>query len=276
MDTTIEKLATLFYRKPNKTLKNIMYLCKMQNLNSVVVVMSYPGDDSLQKLSKSGVTITRVLHDLRRHPGDFWPTKRAIKGMLEADKLIALSDFVFKQIEHKHKYLSSLSRRLDSVTTSKVFPIPQNYILIVGRFKKYKNIKKVQKALINFPNVTFLCAGVGSKVFLNHSNTFVINRWLSDGELEFLIMQSRGLIAVYSEASQSGIVDQALYWRKPVLVSDKGALPEQVTGSNAGIVCNPESITEIVEGISKLLEIDSRHIKYQAIRETLFETLNYL
>lgn len=271
--TVCNRISSIFIRENKKSAKRILSLSRTYNLTSVVIVMSYPGDSVLKKLSKFGMQLTYVIHDLSRHPGDFWPNKKAINQMLKADRLIALSKYVFYQLDHPDKYLSSLSRRGDTVVTLKVHDIPASYFLIIGRLKKYKNLKLVAKAIDCFPEINFICAGIGSQKFSEKKNVTTIDRWLLDEEMEYLIKNSRGLIAIYSEASQSGIVDQALYWKRPILISDKGALLEQIGTTGAGVLCDTDTLLNVVNGISNLITFDSETIQRQVISKTLFDTL---
>lgn len=243
---------------------------------SLVVVMSFPGDGVLNKLSNHEVKVTRVIHDIKRHPGDYWPNRYSISNHLKTDRLICLSSYIYNQISHPNKMLSSLSRRNELVKTEEIIGIDQDFILIIGRQKRYKNVKRLKKAMRGFPETKFICAGLGSDVFSSLKNSKVIDRWLSDEEVEFLIMKSRGLIAIYSEASQSGIIDQAVYWKKPVLISNKGALVEQTAATNSGIICDELNLQKIIQGIHQLLDFDNKLIKPQFVEKTLFDTLDLL
>jgi hypothetical protein len=44
--------------------------------------MSSPGDLQIDSLRTYGVKVTRVIHDINKHPGDLWPTNKTIKKMI--------------------------------------------------------------------------------------------------------------------------------------------------------------------------------------------------
>ena len=206
---------------------------KLKQAESIVVVMSSPGDLQIDSLRTYGVKVTRVIHDINKHPGDLWPTNKTIKKMISSQRIITLSNFVFKNIQHPDKFESSLARRnVVAEIDLNLFDSSESYFVSIGRFKKYKNLDMLREIAVASPGKNFIFAGVGSSAFRKVPNIKVIDRWLSDAELEALIKNSTALLALYLEASQSGIVEQALYWRIPCIVSNRGALYEQVKQQN--------------------------------------------
>jgi glycosyltransferase involved in cell wall biosynthesis len=261
------------FRKTATFRKHISAMTTQYQVNSIVIVMSHPGDLILNQLKESQIRVIRIIHDIRKHPGDFWPSKLELRYLLKVDEIIVLSRYVFETVNHERKVLSTLSRRKYVGSLSDIPGMPPSYILITGRFKKYKNLAMLEKVIINFPNVNFVCAGQGSTRFKDFKNVTVLARWLSDSEMESLIKNAAGLVAIYSEASQSGVVDQAIFWRVPVLVSNVGALVEQARCQNTNLVCDHISLSSIVNGIENLLTQNRDEIPNQVVKETLMETL---
>jgi glycosyltransferase involved in cell wall biosynthesis len=273
LNSAIGVFKFYLHRKSRVCRRDIYSLAAEYRIKTVVILMAHPGDLTLNQMSNHDLRVVRVIHDFQRHPGDIWPTKPEIKLMLRVDSIIVLSKFVFDRVNHKSKTLSSLSRRRYRLEMENNLELPDSYILIAGRFKKYKNLKMVRRAIINSPQLSFVCAGEGSSKFKDLNNVVTIPTWLSEQTLEFLIKNSQGLVAIYSEASQSGIVDQAVYWRVPVLVSNVGALPEQIACQKTNLVCDHENVLSITEGFSTLARIEKSQIPPQQIHQTLFETL---
>lgn len=273
IDSIRTLIKALIFGKLFKTRRLIISTCTQDHLRSLVVVMSHPGDLVLTGMKKYGLTVIRVIHDLSKHHGEFWPTHIESGIILKADKLICLSKFTFNQIKRENVYLSSLSRRRYVGEIRKVEGLPESYILISGRFKKYQNILNVHHAIAELPGINFVAAGRGSGIFSDLNQVKCYDYWLNDAELEYIVKNAKGLIAAYTEASQSGIVDQAIYWRVPVLISDRGALKEQIEKQNTGLICDPDSIESIIFGIQKLVAIDNKLIPAQVVSETLSETI---
>jgi glycosyltransferase involved in cell wall biosynthesis len=62
----------------------------------------------------------------------------------------------------------------------------------------------------------------------------IVNRYLEDGELTYLLRSAELVVAAHRTASQSGVVAVARELGTPCLVSDAGGLAEQVAAGGAG------------------------------------------
>jgi glycosyltransferase involved in cell wall biosynthesis len=240
--------------------------------------MSSPGDLFLNDLQKLMIVTTRVIHDIEKHPGDFWPTKYVIQRLLEAQRIILLSDFIFDRVDHPRKYKSSLSRKNISFGINKPeCNLPGKYLLFIGRFKTYKNLELLEEIIEAIPEKTFVVAGEGSGIFADKVNVITIQKWLDDSEIEWLIKNAQVLLALYSEASQSGVVEQALFWRVPCLVSRNGGLPEQVIQQKLDeFIVEIEQKEEIINLLRRNLDLVGTEIPVYSPQETLFETIKKL
>ncbi len=65
--------------------------------------------------------------------------------------------------------------------------------------------------------------------------------WLSHAETQELLRSHDVMIAPYREASQSGVVAEALAWGLPVVATPVGALAEQIGDGRAGWLSDPGS-----------------------------------
>ncbi len=61
------------------------------------------------------------------------------------------------------------------------------------------------------------------------------------------------VILPYRSATQSGILNVAYGFNKPVIVTDVGGLAEFVDEGKTGFVVKPDSPDEIMEGVNKFL-----------------------
>jgi glycosyltransferase involved in cell wall biosynthesis len=100
--------------------------------------------------------------------------------------------------------------------------------------------------------------------------------WLTDERTAELFSTHHLLLCPYAEASQSGVVAQALSWAMPSLVMAAGALPEQVGLGRAGIIVSqadaagfrqaieavlsgPERLSDLSTGAAALLAERQKH-----------------
>ncbi len=67
-----------------------------------------------------------------------------------------------------------------------------------------------------------------------------------------LIFQSSVVVCPYVDATQSGVVMSAFAFKKPVIVTNVGGLPEMVDHEKTGFIIEPKSSQAISDAISKL------------------------
>ncbi|OJV36712.1 MAG: hypothetical protein BGO33_04255 [Bacteroidia bacterium 43-41] len=112
-------------------------------------------------------------------------------------------------------------------------------ILFIGRIEKYKGIplliEAYHKVVQQIPKLKLIIAGKGDitpyKISLNNdlsSNIEIINKWLTDSEIELLIEESDFVVLPYIDASQSGVIPIAFGNGRTVIATNVGALSEQV------------------------------------------------
>ena len=175
-----------------------------------------------------------LLHDSMSHSGEKWPTKRAIKfriGM--AKQIFTLSNYTHDEILDSYgaesivlnppPFTMSPSAAIDTELMNL-----ENYFLFVGRIRDYKGILDLIEAFERRKrDSNLVIAGEGNFRKRNRENIIVINRWLSDSEIEYLINAARVVVFPYRDASQSGIIPLCISLGAPMIVSDAGALAEQ-------------------------------------------------
>jgi glycosyltransferase involved in cell wall biosynthesis len=77
--------------------------------------------------------------------------------------------------------------------------------------------------------------------------------WISHDETAELFSSHDLLLCPYVEASQSGVVAQAMSWAMPSLVMPTGALPEQIGFGDAGIVADKADADGFSRGLRAVL-----------------------
>jgi glycosyltransferase involved in cell wall biosynthesis len=106
--------------------------------------------------------------------------------------------------------------------------------LFLGRLEAYKGLDVLLEAArrCNGEKVGVIIAGQGSLGRPGGGkmpdNTDVRNRLIQDAEAVELFQRCGVVVLPYREASQSALVAAAYFFRKPVIVTQVGALPEYV------------------------------------------------
>ena len=219
--------------------------------------------------------IVFTCHDTRRHPGDTYYFLYPYVFSLSLWVMMRLAD---KIIVHGKELKEQMVN--ENVSGSKIEVIPhgdysfftrygkdgvkeENAVLFFGRIVRYKGIEYLIRAepLITekFPNVKVVIAGRGDfseyEDLIEHKKNFeIINEYIPDEKVAELFQKSRIVVLPYIEASQSGIVQIAYAFKKPVVATNVGAIPEVVDNGVTGFIVPPRDSEAIADAIIKLLQ----------------------
>ena len=138
-----------------------------------------------------------------------------------------------------------------------------NLILFFGRIYEYKGLEFLIKAepLITeeVPDTKIIIAGTGDNfkryenMMINRDNFIIYNYRVPYKEGAELFQRCSVVALPYIEASQSGVIPTAYGFKKPVVVTDIGAMPEIVDDGVTGFIVPPKNPEALAEAIVKLL-----------------------
>jgi glycosyltransferase involved in cell wall biosynthesis len=141
----------------------------------------------------------------------------------------------------------------------------ENMILFFGRIHKYKGLEYLIKAepLITkeIPNARIVIAGAGAnfrqyeEMMGERRRNFVVRNYrIPYREGAELFQRCSVVVLPYVEASQSGVVPTAYGFRKPVVVTEVGSIPEIVDDGKTGVIVPPRDSQALAQAIIKLLK----------------------
>jgi alpha-maltose-1-phosphate synthase len=142
----------------------------------------------------------------------------------------------------------------------------KNTILYFGQIMEYKGlsylIDAMPKVVTCIPDIKLIIVGEGDITefadSIKDDNRFEIhNRYVRDEEVAGFFQRASLVVLPYTDASQSGVIPVAYAFKKPVIVTDVGSLPEQVDDNITGLVVPPRNPDELSKAIIKLLKDDS-------------------
>jgi glycosyltransferase involved in cell wall biosynthesis len=116
------------------------------------------------------------------------------------------------------------------------------WALLIGRLEAYKGLDVLVEAarLLELPDAGVVIAGPGRLEGLVHgeipAGVEIRNHLVADDEAVDLFRRCGVVVLPYIEASQSALVAAAYFFRKPVIVTRVGALPEYVVDGETGWV----------------------------------------
>lgn len=142
-----------------------------------------------------------------------------------------------------------------------------NKILFFGRISKYKGLSILLEAVKKMrecgSNITLKVVGNGilsteEKKLIAELGEGVelINRWIKDEEVESFFDNIDFTVLPYIEATQSGVIMLSYAMCKAVLVTNVGALSEQVF-EDTGLIVEPNNVDALIKGINDLYEHNS-------------------
>ena len=242
-----------------KARKNLIKELRKRDTKILIIVMASPWDLFLGiRLKKSGIIVTRIIHDSFRHKGELFPPKFWTRLLLkDCSKIVTLSEFVSKDLLMRFRIPKN------EITTAILPPyIPNDFnltniqkssiILLIGRGKKYQGQKLIEKAWkkLEISGLKLLISGKGFKTSSKNFDIELRNNWMSRKEFLTLIQTAKAVVLPYSKATQSGIIPLCAILGTPVIVTPSGGLPEQVEFWRNGVVSSdfsPKSFAAAIE-----------------------------
>lgn len=143
--------------------------------------------------------------------------------------------------------------------------LPQNgnILLFFGLIRDYKGLKYLLNAMpdiyITLPNIHLVIAGDFGSSYneylilidqLKIKNCITIfNKYILDTDVEYYFSASDLVVLPYESATQSGVVQMAYGFDKPVIVTDVGGLPEVVTHNKTGYIVPPHNTSALADAV---------------------------
>jgi glycosyltransferase involved in cell wall biosynthesis len=203
---------------------------------------------------------------LNSHPGDLWPSKRAIKKRIDDTDLVCfLSETIHKIfLEGNHG-----RRNHDKpiiVLKHPVLPIKKNFklievasgrpfLLIIGRMRSYKGVAEFLHIWVNRRSMLDHVLVIVGEGILETSvveqarvrdDVIIENEWVDDARFYSYLKSSEVVVFPYIEATQSGIIPIAMDLNKVIVVNNVGALREQIAGYPNGLVIDHSKSAEFM------------------------------
>ncbi|MBY3184303.1 glycosyltransferase family 4 protein [Rhizobium sp. 25PS6] len=137
-------------------------------------------------------------------------------------------------------------------------------VLLFGRIFAYKGLEHLIRAEAMLkdllPNLRITVAGRGDDPWIfqplmgDAGRYDIRNRFIEDMEVAQLFLDADIVVLPYTEASQSGVLNLAAAFGKPVIVTDVGELRATVLPNGLGMVVPPGDVEQLARAIWTLAE----------------------
>ncbi len=247
--------------------------------DAVIMTMNSPfAWPFMSMVQRRGLKVIYTAHDAAPHPGDYAATwQRITQDLLVkgADRVVALSRSVAKRVAER---IPSASGKVSVVPLEVIYPTKRTSmtgpasgepikLLFFGRLIFYKGLDRLAEALLplrNRPDWRLTIAGAGplegkiKELFADWPQVTLELGWISDERSDELYAGHHLLLCPYTEASQSGVISEALSWALPSIVMPMGALPEQIGFGAAGFVAEDASADAFRRSLELVLDQPDR------------------
>ncbi len=234
-----------------------------------------PTTSTLAHLSKRFLKIPSIwiCHNIKPHerrPGDRFLTRW---GLRPADRFIVLSDAVRKDLE---QFRPNANIKLVPHPVYTLFPsagpkeeararlgITEKHVLLYfGYIRKYKGVRTLIQALPSilkaYPVRLLICGEFyeGREEILRLVQTLhiqravtITDRYIANEDVADYFSACDLVVLPYVSATQSGVVQLAYHYARPVVVTQVGGLPEMVREGETGYIVPPEEPEALAEAV---------------------------
>lgn len=143
-----------------------------------------------------------------------------------------------------------------------------NYILFTGFIVPYKGLSFLYDSIrdsLEKGSLNLVVAGKGNDPCLSklskYQNVKMINRWISNSEMVYLIRHCRFIVCPYLSASQSGIPQTSFVYHKPIIATNVGGFSDIIDDGVSGYLVNKDSCKELKNKIIHLYQDDNDYNK---------------
>lgn len=188
------------------------------------------------------------------------------KAMERSAKIVLMSKNSldeFKRRYNRHAYKGVLLPLGAHVLTEEAkcpseLGFDMTYLLFFGRIDKYKGIARLLRAWArcNHAGTKLLIAGGGTfsneeKALIEASEDLsIINRFIDDEEMNYLIINACAVILPYTDATQSGVIPISYHHGTCVIAADIPGLNEYVVdGVTGNLAASEDDLVSSMQGI---------------------------
>ena len=216
----------------------------------------------------SDLPTVMTVHDIVPHPGSSKTDVQAVKDQLlsYADRVIVHGDYARDNIKNVDKGIVRVIPHGNYSFFSEgssCSDVSDRTFIFFGRITEYKGVGYVVKAINELnaegKDVRLIIAGEGDLTpymddIRDRPWFEVHNRYVPDEEVGEMFSRCIGAVLPYIEVTQSGVVQVALAFKKPVISTMVGCLPEIIKDGVNGLLVKPGDVEALKCAIMTMAE----------------------
>jgi len=187
----------------------------------------------------------------------------------DKEELVKKGSFSKKKILVIPHGVYDIFKRFSDINASEISTVKERYILFFGYIKQYKGLeillRSAPRIFTNVKNIKLIIAGQGDLTpyretidrFIGQeyrSNLEIYNEFIPDKQASELFRKASIVVLPYTQMTgQSGIVNIAFAFGKPVVATDIWGFHEAIASGKTGILVPPNDSWALANAVIKIL-----------------------
>lgn len=233
------------------------------------------------RLRRHGVVCSAIVHNARPHEGQPFAAPLTRRFLRHCQHIVALSETVRrdllamgveagpdKDIEVRHHpTYDQFGDPVDRAEARRILGLPQDttILLFFGLIRHYKGVDVLLDAMTRTqsePHLVVAGEWYEDRTAANEmirkegltSRVRLVDEYIADDQVALYFSAADAVVQPYRSATQSGVVQTAFHFGRPVIVTGVGGLPEVATHEEDALVVAPEDPDALAAAIDRIQE----------------------
>jgi len=238
-----------------------------------------------RRLRRAGIRVTSIVHNANPHERQPFAVPLTRRFLSRCDRVIALSETVKRDIVamggtaevdvRPHPVYDQFGPIMERKEARKQVGLSpkgdsdESMLLFFGLVRRYKGLDILLDAMTRMKGKPLLYVAGEWYEDREEAEAFIAAQGLSeqvtirdtyipDNEVAALFSAADAVVQPYRSATQSGVVQTAFHFGRPVVVTGVGGLPEMVRHGEDGLIVAPEDPDALAVALDDLLTGDTR------------------
>lgn len=253
--------------------KNFIKLLLKRNYDRVILIDQFDNEQIGKALAKAEVKFVTSYHEVLDSLMGIPVVRKKVIDSVNLGKPIILHCDQLKKELIQYSGIPNLESRISVMRVGpfeslwqygegkEVKEAGDGYLLFMGRITPYKGLGILYDAINQLSDtnrIKIVVAGSGNDPIVEEikkdARYTIINRFIANDEMVWLVKHSKAIVCPYIAASQSGLMPLAFAFNKPVIATSVGAFPEIIVDGDNGYLANSVTGAGFSQALSRFIE----------------------